>query len=79
MLKVSLQAILAVTEQDDEEPKVVDLDHSKELTKEIRKELLSRAMESDDMENERFLQKVKARLDRYAFLIIAKDHQVIQC
>jgi hypothetical protein len=43
----------------------VDLRHAKNLNKDVRKRLLDRAMETKDMYNERFLEKVKARLDRY--------------
>ena len=60
-----MQAIVALTEHEDEEPKVVDLGHSKELTREVRKEILIRALETEDMENEKFLEKVQARLERY--------------
>ena len=59
-----MQAVLAGTHRENMQPAIVDLDHSKGLTKEIRKELLTRAVESQDMENEQFLKKVKDRLDR---------------
>lgn len=43
---------------------MVDLRHAKELGKERRKLLLDRAMETQDMDNERFLEKMKDRMDR---------------
>ena len=61
-----LQAILSVREQTNEEPQIIELDHSKELTKDVRKTLLSRAMETEDMDNQRFLEKVAHRLERCA-------------
>ncbi len=66
-----MQAILA-SSHSAEDSIVVDLRHAKELDKNVRKLLLDRAMETKDMQNEMFLQKVKARLDRcfrYCFLL----------
>lgn len=64
MTSHSMQAILA-TSHSAEDSIVVDLRHAKHLDKNVRKQLLDRAMETKDMQNELFLQKVKARLDRY--------------
>lgn len=58
----NLQAILVTSE--DAEPEMVDLEHAKELGQNRRKQLLDRAMESQDMDNERFLEKLTARMDR---------------
>lgn len=65
-----MQAILASpnTAEDDI---VVDLRHAKELDKNVRKQLLDRAMETKDMQNEQFLGKVKARLDRQGLPILS--------
>ena len=58
-----MQAILA-SPHTEEESLIVDLRHAKALDKNVRKQLLDRAMETKDMQNDLFLQKVKARLDR---------------
>lgn len=57
------QAIL-IRSLESGEADIVDLDHAKELDHERRKLLLDRAMETEDMDNEKFLEKVKARMDR---------------
>ena len=74
-----LQAILAVNDDEDDEPKVVDLEHAKGFTREVRKELLTRALETQDMQNERFLMKVRARLDRYLiyFVLLVPSQAIV--
>jgi hypothetical protein len=44
---------------------VVDLNHSRPLKAGLRRRMLDEAMETEDMDNEAFLMKMKQRLDAY--------------
>lgn len=61
--RLTSQAII-VTGTDDDDATVLDLRHSKGIDSLARKQLLDRVMETQDMDNEALLQKLKARLDR---------------
>ena len=64
LLWVLLQVIM--TNEMGNDTEVKDLRRAKELDKRIRKEMLNRAMETMDMDNEKLLKKIKSRTDRWA-------------
>ena len=57
-----LQAVIA--SEDGGVADTIDLRHAKGLDEAVRRQLLDRAMETQDMDNELFLTKISRRLDR---------------
>lgn len=58
----------AVVHDTEEGVVVVDLNHSRSLHARHRKGMLDQVMQTEDMDNQLFLQRIKERLDRSASL-----------
>lgn len=57
-------AVQAVVHDTEEGVVVVDLNHSRSLHARHRKGMLDQVMQTEDMDNQVFLQRIKERLDR---------------